>query len=107
MSYKARSKTVEDKRFMFLSFGFEKPTPEIVGAWGKWFKSIADRMLEQGGFWAGGRELSENGSKNLPFGKDSITGFVIFTADSLDEAVDIAGECPFVASNHIYEIMSQ
>lgn len=36
------------KRFMLLSYGFEKPTPEIIGAWGKWFESIVDKLADSG-----------------------------------------------------------
>ena len=32
------------KKFMILHLGFEKPTPEIMAAWGKWFESIAERQ---------------------------------------------------------------
>jgi len=64
------------KRFMLLHFGFEKPTPEIMEAWGKWFESIADRQVAQGGF-AGGREISTEGTRELSWGMDSITGYEI------------------------------
>ena len=93
------------KRFLFLSFGFEKPTPEIMGAWEKWFESISDRMVDQGGLWKGGREITENGTSELPFGEDSVTGFLIFYAESIEEAEKIAKECPIVSSNRVYEIM--
>ena len=26
-------------KYMFLHYGFEKPTPEIMDAWGQWFES--------------------------------------------------------------------
>jgi hypothetical protein len=95
------------KKYLFLSFGFEKPTPEIMGAWGKWFASISDRMVDQGGLWGGGREITKNSTNDLPFGKDSITGFIIFNAESLDEAEKIAQDCPIVSSNRVYEIMTK
>ena len=38
------------KKFMFLHFGFEKPTPEIMKAWHTWFNSISDKQVDQGGF---------------------------------------------------------
>lgn len=41
------------KKFMFLHFGFEKPTPEIMKAWQAWFESISDRQVDQGGFSGG------------------------------------------------------
>ena len=47
------------KKFMILHFGFEKPTPEIMQAWGNWFKSIADKQLDQGGF-SGERGISKD-----------------------------------------------
>jgi hypothetical protein len=90
-------------RFMFLHFGFEQPTPEIMEAWNKWFESIADVQVEQGGF-SGGREISKSGTKDLPWGMESITGYNIIEAEDLDAAVKIAQENPFVASIRIYEI---
>lgn len=93
------------KKFMLMHFGFEKPTPEIMAAWGKWFESIADKQVAQNGF-SGGREISEAGSKDLPWGMDSITGYNIIEAESLDEAEKIAQECPFIASIRVYEIRS-
>ncbi len=94
------------KKFMFLSYGFEKPTPEIMAAWGKWFESIADKMVESGHF-PGGREISKSGTKDLPLGTESITGYCIFNAESLDVAEKIAQECPYIASNRVYEIMTK
>ena len=69
------------KKFMLLSFGFEKPTPEIMKAWGAWFASIADRTVDQGGF-GGAKEISSAGTKYLPMGKDAITGYIIVEAES-------------------------
>ena len=91
------------KRFMLLHFGFEQPTPEIMEAWKAWFESIADRTEANGGFM-GGREISKDGTSELPWGMDSITGYSIITAESLDEAEAIAKENPFIASIRVYEI---
>ncbi len=94
------------KRFMLLHFGFEKPTPEIMEAWGKWFQSVADVSTDQGGFHGGAREISHDGTQDLPMGSDSITGYSIINAESIDEAEKIAQGNPFIASIRIYEIMS-
>ena len=88
-----------------LHFGFEKPTPEIMAAWGKWFESIADKQVDQGGF-GGGREISRDGTRDLPWGLDSITGYNIIEAEDLDAAVKIARDCPYIASIRVYEIRS-
>ena len=94
------------KKYMILHFGFEKPTPEIMTAWGKWFESIADRTVDSGGF-SGAREISRSGTRELPMGMESITGYNIITAASLDEAEKIAQGNPFIASIRVYEIRSQ
>lgn len=93
------------QKFMFLHFGFENPTPEIMGAWEKWFESFADRQVGQEGF-SGGREISKDGIKDLSWGMDSITGYNIIEAESLDEAEEIAKGCPFIASIRVYELRS-
>lgn len=91
------------KKFMFLHYGFEKPNAEVMAAWGKWFESIAGIEVDRGGF-AGAREISSTGTKELPFGKDSITGYNIIEAEDLDAAEKLAKSNPFVASIRVYEI---
>jgi len=93
------------KRFMLLHFGFEKPTQEIMAAWGKWFESTADKTVDKGGFHGAAREISRDETRDLPMGMDSITGYSIIEAESLDEAEKIAKENPFIASIRVYEIM--
>ena len=95
------------KRFMLLHFGFEKPTPEIMAAWGKWFESVADETVENGGFHGAAREISKSGTKDLPMGMESITGYSIIRAESVDEAEKIAQSNPFLASIRVYEIMGE
>ncbi len=91
------------KNFLILHYGFEKPTPEEMGAWMKWFESIEDRQIERGHF-PGGKEITKEGTKDLPFAKDSITGYTMIKAMDLEEAEKIAAECPIVASTRVYEV---
>ena len=92
-------------KFMLLMYGFEKPSPEIMEAWGTWFASIADRTVDQGGFHGGALEISASGTKNLPMGMESITGYTIIEAEDLAEAEKIGQENPYIASIRVYEIM--
>jgi hypothetical protein len=94
------------KKYMLLHFGFEQPTPEIMGAWGKWFESIADKTVDQGGHFTTGREISKSGTKDLPLSTDSITGYTVINAESLDEAEKLAQGNPYIASIRVYEMMS-
>ena len=90
---------------MLLHFGFEKPTPEIMSAWNSWFESVSDFAIEHGGF-CNAREISHSGSKDLPFGMDSVTGYSIISAENMEAAEKLAQGNPFIASIRICEITS-
>lgn len=91
------------KKFVLLHYGFEKPTPEIMAAWGKWFEAVKPHTVDMGGFGSG-REISRDGTKELPLGRDSITGFSVINAASLDDAEKMAQSNPFISSIRIYEV---
>lgn len=95
------------KKFVLLHYGFEMPTPEIMAAWGKWFESIKDRIIDMGGHFSSAREISKAGTKDLPLGLESITGFTIVSAESIDDAEKIARSNPYISSIRIYEVMSK
>jgi hypothetical protein len=95
------------KKFVLLHYGFEKPTPEIMAAWGKWFESMKENIIDMGGHFRGGREISKAGTKDLPLGLESITGFTIVNADSLDDAEKMARSNPYISSIRVYEVMSK
>ena len=85
------------KKFVFLTYGFETPTAEIMAAWSKWFDSIEDNIIEKAHF-PRGLEISKAGTRDLPLGLDSITGFMIVSAESLDDAEKMAQSNPYITS---------
>ena len=91
------------RRYMLLHIGFEKPTPEIMARWKSWFEAIADRSVENVGL-RNGREVSHNGAKDLPMAADSLTGYTIINAESVEEAEAMARSNPFIAAIRIYEL---
>ena len=94
------------KKFVFLHYGFETPTQEIMDAWNKWFASIAGKMVDPGSPLGSGREISRTGTKELPLGRESITGYTVINADSMEDAEKIAQSCPMISSVRVYEAMS-
>ena len=92
------------KEFLILHYGFEKPGPAEMGQWNAWFESIADIEVDRGHL-PNGRELTAAGRTELPFGRDSMTGFTIIRAEDLDSAEQIASGCPIVDATRVYEIM--
>jgi hypothetical protein len=94
------------KKFVFLMYGYETPTQEIMEAWNKWFVSIGDKVVDSGSPFGPGREISHSGTKELPHDLGAITGYTIINADSMDEAEEIAKGCPIITSVRVYEAMS-
>lgn len=92
------------KKFVFLTYGFVPPTPEIMEAWGKWMASIKDSIVEMGHL-SGGREISRDGTEDLPMGLESITGFMIVNAASHEDALRMAENNPYITSIRVYELM--
>ncbi len=80
------------KKFVLLHYGFERPTPEIMAAWGKWFESMKDNIIDMGGHFSR---------------VESITGFTIVKAGSLDDAETMAQSNPYISSIRVYEVMSK
>jgi hypothetical protein len=93
------------KRFMLLHIGFEKPTPEIMTAWRAWFDSVAERTVENAGL-RGGREISRDAARDLPWDANSLTGYTIVRAESIQDAEGLARGNPFITGIRIYEIAS-
>jgi YCII-related domain len=94
------------KKFALLHIGFKKPTPEVMQAWGAWFASIKDQTVDAGGLM-NGREISKDGTKELGFDLEAITGFNIVEAESIEEAEKMAQSCPFITSIRVYEIRTK
>ena len=59
------------------------------------------------GPFGGGREISKAGTRDLPLGRESITGFTVVRAGSLDEAEKMAQSNPYIESVRVYEVMSR
>lgn len=94
------------KKFVLMHMGFEKPTPEIMAAWGDWFSSIQDKTIENIGF-RGGKEISNEGVTDLVWDSQAITGISIIQAPNMEAAQAMANTNPFISSIRIYEVMTK
>lgn len=91
------------KKFVFLYYGFETPTQEVKDAWNQWFASIGDKLVDGGNPFGPGREITPNGTKELPLNDEAVTGYSIINAASMDEAEKIAKGCPTITGVRVYE----
>ena len=94
------------KKYVFVYYGFGEPTREVMDAWSNWFASVADKMVDSGNPFGPGREVTNSGSRDLPFGPESTTGYTIVEVDTIDDAEKLLANCPIITSVHIYEAMS-
>ena len=91
------------KKFIFLHVGFETPTDEIKKAWMAWFTKHSDKFTDSGNPFMPGKEVTATGVKDLSHDKNAITGYSIIKAESMEEAVKIAQDCPIITSMRVYE----
>ena len=91
------------KQFMILHVGFEMPTPEIMEKWNQWFTDTKDVTIDMGGF-AGGREITKNGTDDLAWDATCLTGYSVIEAETMEAAEAIAANNPFITAIRIYEI---
>ncbi|GAG80646.1 unnamed protein product, partial [marine sediment metagenome] len=84
--------------------GFKQPTPEIMQSWTQWIKSVEDKVADMGNGLSQGKEITKNGTKELPMDLDAITAYMVFNAKNFDEAEKIAQSCPMITSVKVYEV---
>ncbi len=94
------------KKFVFLFIGFTKPTPKIMQSWMQWFKSVEDKIVDMGNGLGPGREITKNGTTELPMDLDAVTAYMVFNAENINEAEKIARSCPMITSVKVYEVRS-
>lgn len=81
----------------------EKPSPaqmqEMYAVFNDWREKFKDNIVDMGGQLAGsGKIVSAEGATDGPFveAKEVIGGYMIISADSMEEAVEVARACPGV-----------
>ena len=94
------------KKFVFLFIGFIPPTPEIMQSWMEWLKSVEDKVADRGSVLGQGKEITKNGTTELPVDLDAITAYMVFNAENINEAEKIAQSCPMITSVKVYEVRS-
>jgi hypothetical protein len=82
----------------------EKPTPaqmeQMYAAFSAWKEKFQDNIVDMGGKLGGGKMVTAEGVSDGPFveSKEVIGGFMIVSANSIDEAVEIASGVPGLVS---------
>lgn len=93
------------KKFVFLYHGFGDGDQTAMDAWMAWFGEIGESIVDSGNPFGPGRAVTAGGSTDLPTGADSITGYTIVNAESMEAAEKLLTNCPMGSSVSVYEAM--
>lgn len=93
------------KKFVFLYYGWEQPTPAIAAAWMSWFASLGGSVIDSGNPLGVGREVTRSGVRDLSADASPVAGYSIISAADFDEAEKLLEGLPFVDSVRIYEAL--
>jgi hypothetical protein len=84
--------------YVLLYHGGGRPeTPEendrVMQAWGGWMGKLGTNLVDGGNPTSESRSVDGSGNVSAT-GGDPVTGYSIIKADSLDDAIAIAKDCP-------------
>jgi hypothetical protein len=66
-------------------------------AWGKWFEKLGDKIVDAGNpFNPAGQAVHQGGV--MPVKDNPATGYSIVNAESMEEATELAKDCPLLAA---------
>ncbi len=84
--------------------GGEKPSPaqmqEMYAKFDAWMKKFQNNITDMGGRLGDGKIVTSQGATDGPFAeaKEVVGGYMIVSANSLAEAIEVARECPGVVT---------
>ena len=85
------------------SGGCEEPSPsqmeEMFAKFQAWRETFADNIVDMGGKLGDGKVIRPDGVSDGPFVevKEIIGGFMIVSAETIDEAIKVVQACPPIA----------
>jgi len=75
---------------------------KIMEAWGRWFGSLGDRVVDGGNPFGQSTAVGANGATGAA--ASGLTGYSIIKADSLHGAADAAKGCPILSDGGSIEV---
>lgn len=98
------------KDYVLLSRGGTMPETEeeqkqVMDAWGAWYAALGGAVKDPGNPMMAAKSIAPDGTVS-DGGGEPVNGYVILTANSLDDAVAMAKECPVLqggSSLTVYE----
>ena len=74
----------------------EAAQAEAMAAWGTWFGSLGDVVIDGGNPTGASKTVGANGSVSDGGGGNPLSGYSLINAASIDDAVKHAKDCPIL-----------
>ena len=85
------------RKYVYVYYAGQDTDAGENEAWGQWFGKLGDKLVDGGNpFSNGGQAVYQGGVMAVQ--DKPVTGYSIVTADSMDDAIELAKGCPLVAS---------
>ena len=96
-------------KYLFVYHGGSHPeteaeTAEVMNAWGQWFGSMGDKVVDGGNPVGMSSTVQSDGSVAANGGANPASGYSLVEAASLDDALATAGGCPILAAGGSVEV---
>lgn len=82
----------------------ESEQAAAMAAWGAWFGTLGDAVVDIGNPTGVSTTLAADGSTSAGGGANPLTGYSLINASDLDAAVSLAKGCPIFASGGTIEV---
>jgi len=82
----------------------ESEQAAVMAAWGGWFASLGDALLDGGSPVGAATTLATDGATSSGGGANPVSGYSLIAADDLDAAVVLAKGCPILAAGGSIEV---
>jgi hypothetical protein len=76
----------------------------VMAAWGTWFGSLGDAVVDGGNPTGPSQTVASDGSTAVGGGPNPISGYSLINATDLDAAVSLAKGCPILAGGGTIEV---
>ena len=96
-------------KYLFVYHGGGMPESEEAGkkameAWGKWFGSMGEKVIDGGNPVGLSTTVMSDGSVVNDGGSNPAAGYGVFEAKNVDEAIAMAKGCPVLADGGSVEL---
>ena len=91
------------KNYVYI-FHVEQTLPdtgEANAAWGEWFASLGDKLVDSGSPFNAAAEAQIRNGKVVMAADDS-AGYTVVKAENLEEAIEMAKGAPFANAEHCW-----